>query len=154
MIPKSTNSILALRGKSFCEVRLDLKIHDPMLASVTRKDTSGYIRTVDIRLEELSISASSLNDYRCGYLDHWIITKNILRIFFFHFVIVPLMLSAPLIFDLHARLLLICFCYLAKHITTPSSSYYSVKLICKTIKLVVSISLFLASEDLPAHLRC
>ena len=41
MIPESTNLILALRGKSFCEARLDLKIHDPMLAPVTRKDRSG-----------------------------------------------------------------------------------------------------------------
>jgi len=41
VIPKSTNLMLALRGKSFYEVRLDLKIHDPMLASVTRRDRSG-----------------------------------------------------------------------------------------------------------------
>jgi len=63
VIPKLTNLMLALRGKSFCEVRLDLKIHDPMLASVTRNMTTFYFEvseTIQVTRRTVRISANSL----------------------------------------------------------------------------------------------
>ena len=90
------------------------------------------------------------------------LTKNILRIFF-HFVIIPLMLPALLIFLTY---MLTCYSFahllicLAEHITTLSSFLllskiqYLKNLYVKQSIESFSISLFLASEDLPAHLRC
>jgi len=90
------------------------------------------------------------------------VTKNILRIFF-HFVIIPLMLPALLIFLIY---MLICYSFahllicLAEHITTLSlflllsKIQYLKNLYVKQSIESFSISLFLASDDLPAHLRC
>ena len=91
---------------------------------------------------------------------HLSLTKNILRIFF-HFVIIPLMLPALLIFLTY---MLTCYSFthllicLAEHITTLSSFLllskiqYLKNLYVKQSIESFSISLFLASEDLPAHL--
>ena len=99
---------------------------------------------------------------RCVSMNLGYITKNILRIFF-HFVIIPLMLPALLIFLTY---MLTCYSFahllicLAEHITTLSSFLllskiqYLKNLYVKQSKESFSISLFLASEDLPAHLRC
>ena len=88
-----------------------------------------------------------------------VLTKNILRIFF-HFVIIPLMIPAPLIFLTY---MLTCYSFahllicLAEHITTLSSFLLLSKIqYLKSLYVKQSnesfLSLFLASEDLPAHL--
>ena len=121
----------------------------------------GFLQKSLANFTEITFKIQNWTRSKFGTITQWVgVTKNILRIFF-HFVIIPLMLPALLIFLIY---MLICYSFahllicLAEHITTLSSFLllskiqYLKNLYVKQSIESFSISLFLASEDLPAHL--